>query len=175
MVEKSASISFAESPIQDRRTSIVSQYGEGAERYGSIASAYRRPSIINSVGAAPAATIVQKDRQFSIVAQNNADFNDMSTEAEQQAKKQADIGLWNGLKTYPQAAAWSVLLASTIIMEGYDTSLLGSFFAYQSFTKKYGGVLIDGKYQIPAAWQTGLQNGSAVGSVFGLYAEWHHC
>ena len=127
MVEKSASISFAENPVQDRRTSVVAKYGEGAERYGSVASAYRRPSTINNVGAAPPATLVQKDRQFSTVAQNNADFNEMSTEAEAQARKQANIGLWKGLKTYPQAAAWSVLLASTIVMEGYDTSLLGSF------------------------------------------------
>jgi MFS transporter, SP family, general alpha glucoside:H+ symporter len=29
-------------------------------------------------------------------------------------------------------------------------------------------VLIDGKYQIPTEWQTGLQNGSAVGSIIGL-------
>jgi hypothetical protein len=121
MVQKTPSISFVENPFQDRRTSIVAQYGEGAEQYGNVASAYRRRSVVDSTDPAPTNTIVQKDRQFSTVAQNNADFTEMSTEAEEQAKKQATMGLWQGLKTYPQAAAWSVLLASTIIMEGYDT------------------------------------------------------
>jgi SP family general alpha glucoside:H+ symporter-like MFS transporter len=75
-------------------------------------------------------------------------------------------------------------------MEGYDTSLIGSLFAYPTFAKNYGGKFIDGKYQIPAPWQTGLQNGkqsvpcglqkltikgSAVGSIFGLIANGYLC
>lgn len=162
MDDKKQSISFAENGFGGRHQSIVGQYGEGATRYGSVASAYgaRRRSVLNSsLSAAPPGTLVHQDRHFSSVAENNADFNEMSTEAEEQAKKTAEIGLWQGLKTYPTAAAWSVLLASTIIMEGYDTSLLGSFFAYPTFAKKYGGKFIDGKYQVPAEWQTGLQNG----------------
>lgn len=145
-----------------RHASIIDRYGDGAQRYGSVASAYgaRRRSVVNaSLSAPPPGTLVQRDRNFSSVAENNPDFNEMSTEAEEQARKTAEIGLWQGLKTYPTAAAWSVLLASTIIMEGYDTSLIGSFFAYPTFAQKYGGVLVDGKYQVPAAWQTGLQNG----------------
>ena len=115
------SVAFAENGLPDRHRSIVDQYGDGATRYGSLASAYRRRSVVNSIPAAPPGTLVQRDRQFSSVAENNADFTEMSTEAEDQAKKTSDIGLWQGLKTHPTAAAWSVLLASTIIMEGYDT------------------------------------------------------
>lgn len=155
------SVSFADGHgPQDRHKSIVDMYGEGATRYGSLASAYRRRSVVNSISPPPAGTLVQKDRHFSTVSENNADFNEMSTEAEDQTEHTAPaIGLWQGLKTYPTAAAWSVLLASTIIMEGYDTSLIGSLFAYPTFAKKYGGKFIDGKYQVPTEWQTGLQNG----------------
>jgi hypothetical protein len=117
MAEKFKSISFAPNPQEARRTSIVAQYGNDAERYGSIASAYRRHSVVNSIPAAPPGTLVMKDRQFSAVSQNNADFTEMSTEAEERAQKHANLSLIEGLKTYPQAAAWSVLLASTIIME----------------------------------------------------------
>lgn len=118
------SVSFAEGHgPQDRHRSIVDQYGQGASQYGSLASAYRRRSVVNSVSAAPAGTLVQKDRNFSVVSERNQDYNEMSTEAEDQTKHtEPDIGLWQGLKTYPTAAAWSILLASTIIMEGSVTA-----------------------------------------------------
>ena len=154
------SVSFqVEHNSRDRHQSIVGKYGSGATQYGSVASAYRRRSVVNSIPAAPEGTLVMKDRHFSSVAEKNEDFTDMSTEAEDQATKTSEMGFFKGLKTYPTAAAWSVLLASTIIMEGYDTSLIGSFFAYNEFAKKYGGKFVDGKYQVPAPWQTGLQNG----------------
>jgi Sugar (and other) transporter len=61
-------------------------------------------------------------------------------------------------------------------MEGYDTSLIGSLFTYPTFTKKYDGELTPaGKYEPPAAWQTALMNGSAVGSIFGLIANGFLC
>ena len=50
----------------------------------------------------------------------------------------------------------------------YDTILLGSFFAFPPFAKRYGRLLTDGQDQVAAAWQTGLMDGSQVGSVIGL-------
>ena len=85
---------------QGRRKSIVDRYGDGATRYGSLASAYRRRSVVNSISPAPEGTLVQRDRHFSSVAEVNADFDEMSTEAEEQADETANIGLWQGLKTY---------------------------------------------------------------------------
>ncbi len=42
-------------------------------------------------------------------------------------------------------------------MEGYDTLLLGQFYANQSFAKRFGEYDATLKeYQIPARWQTGL-------------------
>lgn len=157
------SASHQEDNGRARQKSITDRYGQGARQYSIAASAYtsRRRSVLNnSVSAATPGTLTHTDRHFSSVAENNPDFNALSSEAEDHAQKEADITLWQGLKTYPQAAAWSVLLASTIVMEGYDTSLIGSLFAYQTFAKKYAGVQVDGQYQIPTAWQTGLQNGS---------------
>jgi SP family general alpha glucoside:H+ symporter-like MFS transporter len=45
---------------------------------------------------------------------------------------------------------------------------LGSFFAFPPFAQKYGVKIPDGQYQVEASWQTGLMNGSQVGSMFGL-------
>ena len=53
-------------------------------------------------------------------------------------------------------------------MEGYDTLLLGQFYSNQSFAKRFGEPSGDGKYQIPARWQTGLSVSVQVGQILGL-------
>ncbi|KAF3938814.1 hypothetical protein ABW19_dt0204429 [Dactylella cylindrospora] len=78
------------------------------------------------------------------------------------------LSLWENIRLYPRAIAWSVLMSTAIIMEGYDIVLMGSFYAYPSFKKKYGDLLPDGTYQLSAAWQSVLSNGVNIGSMFGL-------
>lgn len=77
------------------------------------------------------------------------------------------------LKRYPAAVAWSVLLSTAIIMEGYDMKLIGSLNAQPAFTRRYGKKLPSGKYEIPAPWQAGLSNGATIGSLIGLYVNGH--
>jgi SP family general alpha glucoside:H+ symporter-like MFS transporter len=58
-----------------------------------------------------------------------------------------------------------------ISAQGYDTALIGAFYGFPPFQKKYGSY-VDEKvgYQIPAKWQTGLSDGALVGEILGLYA-----
>jgi hypothetical protein len=49
-----------------------------------------------------------------------------------------DLGLWKGINTYRKAVFWSVVISFRIVMEGYDTTLISSFFAYPAFKQKYG-------------------------------------
>jgi MFS transporter, SP family, general alpha glucoside:H+ symporter len=72
------------------------------------------------------------------------------------------------LRLYPKAIAFSVTLSLALIMEGYDTSLLGSFYGYPVFQKEFGIELADGTYQLTSSWQSGLQNGAQVGEILGL-------
>jgi SP family general alpha glucoside:H+ symporter-like MFS transporter len=72
------------------------------------------------------------------------------------------------IRLYHKAMAFSVLLSLAIVMEGYDTSLLGSFYGYPEFQKKFGIALADGTYQLTSSWQSGLQNGAQVGEILGL-------
>ncbi|KAH8696586.1 hypothetical protein BGW36DRAFT_428588 [Talaromyces proteolyticus] len=44
---------------------------------------------------------------------------------------------------YPKAILWSILLSSTIIMDGYDMSLLTSFFTFPVFQRSYGDLVPD--------------------------------
>jgi len=84
-------------------------------------------------------------------------------------EKEKDMSLLQGIKLYPKAVGWSVLISTLIVMEGYDLSLLSNFYGFPQFNEKYGTRLPDGTYQISAAWQAGLSNGANVGEIIGLF------
>ncbi|KAL2826389.1 general substrate transporter [Aspergillus cavernicola] len=84
------------------------------------------------------------------------------------AQQEQTMTLWQGLRLYPKAVAWSVLLSSTLIMEGYDLALLGSLYASPAFNRKYGVPTADGDWNVPASWQSALSNGARAGEVIGL-------
>lgn len=64
--------------------------------------------------------------------------------------------------------AWSALLSMTIVMEGYDTNLIGNFFAYPVFRERYGRYVPGHGYQISPSWQAALPNGATTGEILGL-------
>ncbi|KAH7630974.1 general substrate transporter [Sordaria sp. MPI-SDFR-AT-0083] len=95
-------------------------------------------------------------------------------EAKQAADTEHEMTLLRAIKLYPKAIGWSVLLSSTLIMEGYDLALLGSLYASPVFNQKFGEFDAEkGKYAVSAAWQSGLSNGARAGEIFGLiFAGW---
>ncbi|CUM64701.1 uncharacterized protein PRCAT00002310001 [Priceomyces carsonii] len=95
-------------------------------------------------------------------------FLDISNDAKKNDKEEKSMSLLEGLKTFPKAAAWSIVLSSSIIMEGYDTTLIASFFGFPAFKEKYGKYS-NGSYEIPTRWQTGLQVSINVGEIIGLF------
>lgn len=54
-------------------------------------------------------------------------------------------------------------------MEGYDLTLIGSFFGYPAFARHFG-IAYDGGYQVPANWQVALTTGSTVGAIVGKFS-----
>lgn len=116
------------------------------------------------------------DRKLSVVARDAA-FNEK------------DMTIRQALKIYRKAVIWCLIISMCVIMEGFDTNvsisrvsiihrpltiaqLLGNFFAYPSFQLKYGDpvpVTEQTPYgrSLSAAWQTGLNQGSSMGSIFG--------
>ncbi|KAK1253935.1 hypothetical protein MKX07_002012 [Trichoderma sp. CBMAI-0711] len=85
------------------------------------------------------------------------------------AAKEQSMTLLQGIKLYPKAIAWSILISTCIVMEGYDVSLVNNFYAFPQFNEKYGELYPDGTYQVPARWQSGLSNGATVGEIIGLF------
>ncbi|GAQ12213.1 maltose permease MAL31 [Aspergillus lentulus] len=78
------------------------------------------------------------------------------------------ITFLDGCRRYPKAMAWSVVVSSTLIMEGFDTLLIFSFFSLPAFKRHYGLPSKDGDYEIPARWQFGLSTGAEAGEIVGL-------
>lgn len=90
-------------------------------------------------------------------------------DAKQAASAEQNMTLMTAIKTYPKAIGWSVLLSSTLIMEGYDLALLGGLYANPTFNQKFGEYNPDDdKWNVSAAWQSGLSNGARAGEIFGL-------
>lgn len=122
--------------------------------------------IISSEANAPA-TGVDYD------SEKNAEVYDAKMDkildfAKSATAKEQKMTLMQGIKTYPKAILWSMLISTCIVMEGYDVCLINNFYAFDQFNRKYGVQLADGTYQVPAAWQAGLSNGANVGELIGL-------
>ncbi|KAF5698050.1 putative maltose permease [Fusarium globosum] len=84
----------------------------------------------------------------------------------------------DALRTHYKAVFWSLYLSMAVIMEGYDTSLIFSFFGLPAFAKRYGTLQDDGLYSLSAPWQSALGQGAMVGQFFGLIvtgyaADWY--
>ncbi|KAK3936213.1 general substrate transporter [Diplogelasinospora grovesii] len=92
----------------------------------------------------------------------------LNSEARQATATEHSLTLWQALKTYRKAAFWSVLISTSVVMEGYDVTLLGSFMGYPAFRTKYGEwASEDHGFQISSAWQAGLNDISAIGNIIG--------
>ena len=74
----------------------------------------------------------------------------MVEDAKAATDKEQSMTLLQGIRTYPKAVAWSVLISTCIAMEGYDISLVNNFYAFPMFNRKYGELMPDGSYQVPA-------------------------
>jgi len=72
-------------------------------------------------------------------------------DAEDVTRKEHGLTFWDGIKLYPRAVAWSMIMSTTLVMDGYDFKLIGSLFAQPQFARAYGKLQANGKYQIPAA------------------------
>ncbi|KAK9327602.1 hypothetical protein V1520DRAFT_314768 [Lipomyces starkeyi] len=97
--------------------------------------------------------------------------NQLTESAKIAAEVEQHLPALQAIKAYPMAIFWSLVVSMCVIMEGYDTSLIGNFFVYPSFAKKYSTYFPGVSYQLTAAWQAGFSNATGVGSFFGVIAN----
>lgn len=91
--------------------------------------------------------------------------------AREATRAEQKLTFLRGCRLYPKAIAWSVILSSTIIMEGFDTLLIFNFFAFPAFQQRYGTPTPDSGYQISSTWQFALSTAAEAGEIVGLLAN----
>ncbi|CEP60796.1 sugar porter family MFS transporter LALA0_S01e19152g [Lachancea lanzarotensis] len=97
-----------------------------------------------------------------------AELVNATRDAKEADDNERTMPLLKALKTYPKAAAWSLLVSTTLVMEGYDTAILGSFFALPVFKEKFGSQDSAGVWDVSASWQVGLSLCYMAGEIVGL-------
>lgn len=108
---------------------------------------------------------VLTETEADMKANNNATLN----EAKAATDKEHKMTLMQGLRLYPKAVAWSLMISTCIAMEGFDLALVNGMYGFAQWRQKYGELQPDGSYEVSAAWQAGLSNGANVGSIIGLF------
>lgn len=98
------------------------------------------------------------------------------------------LSIREALTQYRWAVMWSLMVSMSIIMEGYDTNLIGNvsfaalgggvqhqkltnvllqLYAYPEFKRAFGEEQPDGEYVLAGPWQSGLGAAGMAGSFFG--------
>ncbi|CAK9783938.1 unnamed protein product [Cutaneotrichosporon oleaginosum] len=110
------------------------------------------------------------------VPTNTPEWNDLRDDAMRAEENEKSMGLVEGLRNYPNAVFWSFAISLCIIMEGYDTQVLGNVIGLSEFRQKFGfdtGVEGEGRYQLTAAWQTAISQAPTIGCFIGiLISSW---
>ena len=92
----------------------------------------------------------------------------VAEDAAKSTQSERSMTLMQGIKTYPKAVGWSILLSTCIIMEGFDIVLINSLYGLLAFQQRFGSRQPSRTYQISAAWQSSLSNGALIGEIIGL-------
>lgn len=73
-------------------------------------------------------------------------------------------------KRYRKACLWSMAFSLTIIMDGYDTAILGSLQAFPAFRYMFGHEVKDtGNFQLEPKWQAAVNLSNPLGNFIGVY------
>ncbi|ERF71410.1 hypothetical protein EPUS_07438 [Endocarpon pusillum Z07020] len=101
----------------------------------------------------------------------NPDIRNINQEARNATENEQNMTPRQDLKLYPKAVLFSIIFSTAVVMEGYDLSVMNSFYAFTPFKNFYGDQPDpeEGGMLVSAKWQTGISNGVQVGSIFGLY------
>lgn len=105
---------------------------------------------------------------FSKLSAAIPDLRPLDSGARAATRAEQKITFLGGCRLYPKAMAWSMAISSTIIMEGFDTLLIFSFFSHPTFRRAYGVSTGNGNYEIPTRWQFALPTAAEAGEIVGL-------
>ncbi|KAI5309786.1 hypothetical protein KEM55_002420 [Ascosphaera atra] len=90
----------------------------------------------------------------------------MREDAQAAEDEEREMTFKYALRNWRKALMWSLICSMAVIMEGYSTNLIGNFYAYDQFAKKYGK-WHEGRYVIEGKWQSALSVSGNCGAFIG--------
>lgn len=78
--------------------------------------------------------VVDEKAQLDQDAYQQESIDQLVNSAKLATEKEQNMTLLQGIKLYPKAIAWSVLISTCIIMEGYDVCLINNFCEFLSIS-----------------------------------------
>lgn len=82
-----------------------------------------------------------------------------AAETQRALQNERSMTLRDSFKLFPKAIMFSLIFSTAIIMEGYDTNLIGNLYAFPQFKNRWGDqVDPEGGMLISARWQTLIGN-----------------
>jgi SP family general alpha glucoside:H+ symporter-like MFS transporter len=76
---------------------------------------------------------------------------------------ESKMSVRQSLRFWWKAVVFSFIISLAVVMEGYDTSLMNKFFAFEPFRNRFGDqVDAEGNKLVSARWQTIILNGTQV-------------
>jgi SP family general alpha glucoside:H+ symporter-like MFS transporter len=118
-------------------------------------------------------THVPEQSDLKVQAEDGIDMNekpDIISQAKLATEIEHTLTTLEAIKAYPMAIFWGSIFATSLIMVGYDSGIIYSFYALPAFVKKYGtyyGPAIG--YEVSAKWQNVLGMGTPVGQFLGAF------
>ncbi|EGV61337.1 sugar transporter [Yamadazyma tenuis ATCC 10573] len=97
--------------------------------------------------------------------------DEIERDAQKATAREHSMSIKEALHLHKRAVVWSILISATIIMEGYDQSLIASFYGYPSFQRKYGIPTGDGNYELESRWMSALGCAANIGMFIGVMAN----
>ncbi|KAH7405633.1 general substrate transporter [Phaeosphaeria sp. MPI-PUGE-AT-0046c] len=80
-----------------------------------------------------------------------------------------NMSVRQSIRFWWKAIVFSFIISLCVVMEGYDTSLMNKFFAFDPFKNRFGDeVDSEGNKLVSSRWQTIILNGTQVGCILGL-------
>jgi SP family general alpha glucoside:H+ symporter-like MFS transporter len=83
-------------------------------------------TVIRDVPPVDTGTVTMDEKDQEAMAHTKA-HDQMIHNAKSAAEKEHKMTLMQGVRLYPKAIAWSVLISTCIVMEGYDVCLINNF------------------------------------------------
>lgn len=95
--------------------------------------------------------------------------NNIAADTDAAINNEHNMSVRQSIRFWWKAIVFSFVISLCVVMEGYDTSLMNKFFAFQPFRNKFGDqVDADGDKIVSSRWQTIILNGTQVGCIIGL-------